>query len=799
MNKLILTSILFLSIAQVWGQEFSRHDVDSLKKSLSKRQADTSKINTLLKLAEFQIFKPGEFKQDLDSAESFLRQGQNLNTKFFSWETDGHLILTAAYLSEERGQEDKSKELAERAVRFLAKGKDVALLCNAYLEIALIENKKGHSDAAKKIIAKTIQLLSKTNSYFDIGQAYYKLSEFYDYNDMKQLEEKIRLVNLAVTAFEHTNNVPERAAKWQYLADLYDLHGESSNALQALKIALSEYKSIHYLQVQGIYVIYASVFYNLADYAKAYSYELEALRTAENVRDTTMQLCEINNGIGIILLQLENREESIKYFKNALEIAEKYKDNSSTILILNIVDNYLRINKPGDALKFIEGERQKNIKIKYESDKYIIPMSFLSIYLFEKKYGMAKLYCNDVLKNLAISKPNDRNLNSIYVLITRYYLATRQFSSARNYLNLAIALSNKINDPPRISKNYNLLFQLDTAQGNYQSAIRNILRYNAIHDSLFNETKSQQINKLEIQFKTEQKEVEIKIKDRDIQLLNQKNLIQKESLEHANLLKNVTIASVLFLLALLGLLYNLYRQKQQSNRLFTHNNLVITHKNELLQKLLNEKEWLLKEVHHRVKNNLHTVICLLESQAEYLENDALKAIENSQHRIYAMSLIHQKLYQSEDIKTIDMSLYLPEFIGYLNDSFNINNRIRFHLEIEMIKLGVAKAIPLALIINEAITNSLKYAFPQNQNGTITIRMQKSYDNISLEISDNGIGINPLIVTDRSGSLGLKLMKGLSEDINAEFSIENQNGTKISLFFNEEPFGIESMLIDADFS
>ena len=125
--------------------------------------------------------------------------------------------------------------------------------------------------------------------------------------------------------------------------------------------------------------------------------------------------------------------------------------------------------------------------------------------------------------------------------------------------------------------------------------------------------------------------------------------------------------------------------------------------------MLAEKEWWLKEVHHRVKNNLHTIICLLESQAMYLEKDALQAIEKSQHRIYAMSLIHQKLYQNEDLQVIDMSVYLEEFIGYLKDSFDTQG-IDFIIHVDPVQLNLQQAIPVALIINEGVTNAIKYAF-----------------------------------------------------------------------------------------
>jgi two-component sensor histidine kinase len=328
---------------------------------------------------------------------------------------------------------------------------------------------------------------------------------------------------------------------------------------------------------------------------------------------------------------------------------------------------------------------------------------------------------------------------------------------------------------------------LDTFQKNYEAAVYDLLQFNKINDSLFNETKIRHIKQMEVEYETEKKENEIKIKDQSIRILNQKSELQLNRLQQANLIKDITIVSVLLLSTIIGLLYRQYRQKKKSNE-------VITQKNELLQHLLTEKEWLLKEVHHRVKNNLHTVICLLESQARYLENDALKAIESSQHRIYAMSLIHQKLYQSDDVKAIDMALYLPEFVRYLNDSFGTQRQIRFKMDIEPLLLGVSQAIPIALIVNEAVTNSIKYAFPKSKSGIIEIRMHKVQQEIILFIADNGIGINPVIANTPPESLGLKLMKGLSEDIHASINIKNDQGTKIIIVFNIDPLNDANNLI-----
>ena len=227
-----------------------------------------------------------------------------------------------------------------------------------------------------------------------------------------------------------------------------------------------------------------------------------------------------------------------------------------------------------------------------------------------------------------------------------------------------------------------------------------------------------------------------------------------------------------------GLFYRQFRQKQKAN-------LIITQKNDLLRHLLKEKEWLLKEVHHRVKNNLHTVMSLLESQSAYLDNDALLAVQNSQHRVFAMSLIHQKLYQSDNSTDIDMSVYLPDLLNYLRDSFDTRQRIRFRSDIENIRLDISVAVPIGLILNEAITNSIKYAFPQNASGEINIQMIKvARKMIRLSIADNGVGLPPDWNNILNNSLGLKLMQGLSDDIHGRFSIVNKDGTKVVIEFGE---------------
>lgn len=347
-------------------------------------------------------------------------------------------------------------------------------------------------------------------------------------------------------------------------------------------------------------------------------------------------------------------------------------------------------------------------------------------------------------------------------------LRKKQYDKAKTYFLKALNEYEKYGDAKNIRNVTLLLFKADSAIGNYQSAISYLRRSDRLKDSMFNAIKNKQVRELQIAYATEQK-------SKDIRELKNSAKIRQLNLAHAGSARIWTITGAGLLLVIAGLLL---RQGMAAKR----NNRMIDRKNEMLQYLISEKEWLLKEVHDRVKNNLHTVICLLESQAKYLENDALNAVESCQHRIFAMSLIHQKLYRTDHIKIIDMTEYVPELINNLEASFGVADFISFKLDINPVALDISYAIPLGLIMNEAITNAIKYAFPGYKAGEIQISLVNDNDQIKLRISDNGIGLSEDPFCTGYNSLGMELMKGLSAEINAVIKFETSHGTRITIVF-----------------
>ena len=202
---------------------------------------------------------------------------------------------------------------------------------------------------------------------------------------------------------------------------------------------------------------------------------------------------------------------------------------------------------------------------------------------------------------------------------------------------------------------------------------------------------------------------------------------------------------------------------------------------------LHEKELLLKEIHHRVKNNLQVVSSLLNLQANHIKDPLTREIfKESQVRVKSMALIHEKLYQSKDLARIDVGAYIKTLGDYLYRTYVINaDTIKMSVHAEDIQLGLDGAIPCGLIINELISNSLKHAFPGGRRGAITINLTKDTGGaILLAFRDDGVGMPPDQSIEKSPTLGLQLVHSLAEQLRATVNVRVEAGTEFTIRFPE---------------
>ncbi len=202
-----------------------------------------------------------------------------------------------------------------------------------------------------------------------------------------------------------------------------------------------------------------------------------------------------------------------------------------------------------------------------------------------------------------------------------------------------------------------------------------------------------------------------------------------------------------------------------------------------VEELRAERDWLLTEIHHRVKNNLQTVISLLSAQSSYSDSEeAQAALRDSQYRMHALSLIHQKMYQEDDLSGINMHWYIQELIGHIRECFLTDGFIRFELHTEVIVLDPAQAVPLGLILNEAITNAIKFAFPNKRQGLIAISLALQYNKCNLTITSNGVALPEGYSSNGNDTFGLHLIRGLADQLEAVLKLDNNPGMSLSLQF-----------------
>lgn len=203
-----------------------------------------------------------------------------------------------------------------------------------------------------------------------------------------------------------------------------------------------------------------------------------------------------------------------------------------------------------------------------------------------------------------------------------------------------------------------------------------------------------------------------------------------------------------------------------------------------IKKSLQEKEVLLKEIHHRVKNNLQIISSLLYFQSKKAKSKNTHELFNeSQNRIQSMALIHEKLYQSDDFENINFEEYLKSLTSHLLFSYGVRSKdIQMQIHVDNIPISIEKAIPCGLIINELISNSMKYAFPNDSKGEIQIQLKKQKKDIELIVQDNGIGISRDINWETSKTLGLRLVHTLVQQLHGTLEIKNEKGIEFKIQF-----------------
>lgn len=467
------------------------------------------------------------------------------------------------------------------------------------------------------------------------------------------------------------------------------------------------------------------------------------------------------NDLGNLYSTLKQWKTANIYFQKAYENAIKTKFlPGQSVSLRNIAQNQIELKEYDQAIESINQtfslDSQANYKIG-ECRSYQLLAK-----IEERKENTDKaiaIYLH-ALKRLE-GESSEGDFVMLYQALARNYLKKNQYDQVGKYLNLANEKIKKLDNAEVESENLKLNAAIYAQSKKFEEAFKTLNQYVEKNEQELNQHITNQVTGLNIQFETEKKEDQIALLSAEKKLADQK-------LKSARRQIIVAIFAALLFSILSYYIYSLWNKTK--------------HQNEIIKKSLAEKDTLLKEIHHRVKNNLQFISSLLNLQARHVEDaKAVAALQEGQNRVKSMALIHQNLYQEQNLTGIEVQKYLEILIKNLFQSYNISpDRIQLESKIDPLNLDVDTMIPLGLVLNELISNSLKYAFPGEKNGKIQIQLKENNNMLLLEVRDNGVGISEISKNQLGKSFGYRMINAFSNQLDAKLQVENDNGTVVSL-------------------
>ena len=526
---------------------------------------------------------------------------------------------------------------------------------------------------------------------------------------------------------------------------------------KALKVSEAAGDKINMLKTYDILVYLYEIQGNITEATKiSYLY----LKTTEQLGDKSRMAYAATKLAGNFE-KLGNYDDAIKYFKISLQLKKESSVKMEEISVTtSIGDTYTAAGNFSEALKYYSTALRLADDIKDVSMSARVHRGLGALYRAQGNYSKALdhyLVAADGYKAIG----NKQQLVNLYSQMGIAYTHLTKYDQARKSLDDAMALYKDLNGKVSMVDYYNGRQLLNRATGQWKQAFKDYEKYNVIKDSAFNKETLKKLVAAQMQYEAEKKEAIQKAEQ------EKKDIQSREELRRRNnmLYGAFGIVAIVLLFSIV-----VYRQRNK-----------IANEKKRSDQLLADKELLLREIHHRVKNNLEVVSSLLALQSAQIDDPNTKeAMQDGQNRVHSIGIVHQKLYQGENLGSIEMKDYFVNLSDSILDSFGAEGRVNVEFAMETLNVDIDTAVPLGLIVNELLTNTLKYAFPNSQKGSVRIKLEKQTGGIlHLEVSDNGIGKSG--VTHGTG-FGGQLISLLTRQLNGSMKEEIKNGTHIFFDF-----------------
>ncbi|MEZ4960045.1 MAG: histidine kinase dimerization/phosphoacceptor domain -containing protein [Saprospiraceae bacterium] len=610
-----------------------------------------------------------------------------------------------------------------------------------------LEKSKAYGYQVVSLSKLTGNNLALATAYKDLGVSHIMVSNFdssWQYYSLAKLEYE-KLVQRSGNKdqskiLEGYAGTVSNMGNWYY----YQSNMDSATSCLQRAIELSEASGILKAKANSLGTL-SFIFMDQLRYDHALEMQLEALKTFEKLGNQD-GIARSYQSLGQINCDfLDKCDLALGYYRKSLNLKKGLGNERSMAYVFRLMgDAHQKLMALDSAAFYFESAMQLAEKT---GDKRLLADGLSALAMLWGDQGKPYLQRIEIVERLArVAKEAeyDQALCSAYLSLGEIYMEQGDYEKSKTNYELAVPLATQL-------KNYSFLsvaqFQLYTLYNEHLKdpgrALGALQAYLVSHDSVFNAEKFQAVEDVSTKYETEKKEATI---------AQQELVLQQQR------------TRFWFIMGILGLslaggamLFRLTRILRQRNQ---------------------EKEFLIKEIHHRVKNNLQVLSSLLYLQSKHIKDDAaLDAVREGQNRVEAMGLIHQKLYMGDNLAAVEMRDYLHNLGDTLLDAFRLDdNRIKITYHLEPLHLDVDTAIPLGLIINELVTNALKYAFPDGREGVVEISLWKNdAGKLCLKVADNGVGRHGAPELKNSTSFGTSLVQLLSKKLKGAPQVLDTDG------------------------
>jgi len=563
-------------------------------------------------------------------------------------------------------------------------------------------------------------------------------------------------------------------------------------------------------------------YWNMGDFNQAITYFEKALQIARTEKDSSW-IARTTNNLGAVHWGLSNYNTALELFQNALEIRTSMGYKRGMSLISNNIGLIYQVWKLYDeAMAYhnralliareiddasVQAYSYHNLGTCYEAKKEydqaldyyqkaysgymeageqggatsLALRSIGDIYFIRKDLKRALTYYQKALSDANLFNNVFRMAYAQHSLGKTFAEAAR-FDSARYYINASLNTSREMGYEDVTRDNYYVLSRLEEESGNLDKALDYFKIAASVNDSIFNKEKIAKFTELQIRYNMEKQ-------NQENELLRQKNEIQSLQIRRDRIIRISLIAGSVFVLIILFLIYYQSRMLQRTNTALERQNAEILKMNEekedLIRRLekeneerrraekriamlLQDKELLLKEVHHRIKNNMNTMKSLLSLQAKTIEDaKAAEVLKDAGSRIQSMGLLYDKIYRSENIRALSAREYIPQLVEEIVAVFPNCEKVQIETEIEDVTLPVDILSPLGIITTELVTNAMKYGFEEVEKGHLQLRFRRMDGKVKYEIRNNGQALPEDFSIEDSRGFGLRLVNMLVQQLDGK--------------------------------